>query len=152
PASGGTPRAVSRDFKYGVDEATWSKDGKAIYALCNMGVHSELFRIDVATGKAEQVTNGNTAAAGWTWSERNDRHVMTISTPSSPGEVYTLAPGNPKPVQVTRITEYVGRDFELPREEAIQWKGADGVTVEGILTYPIGYQAGKRYPLAVHTH
>ena len=27
-----------------------------------------------------------------------------------------------------------------------------GRTVEGLLFYPVGYQPGKRYPLAVQTH
>jgi dipeptidyl aminopeptidase/acylaminoacyl peptidase len=50
------------------------------------------------------------------------------------------------------VFDYVSRDFKLGKQEAIQWKGADGTTVEGILTYPVDYQAGRRYPLAVMTH
>ncbi len=34
----------------------------------------------------------------------------------------------------------------------MRWKGADGVTVEGLLFYPLDYQEGKRYPLCVQTH
>ena len=48
--------------------------------------------------------------------------------------------------------DYLARDFKLGRQEAIQWKGADGVTVEGLLTYPVDYAPGQRYPLAVITH
>jgi len=29
-----------------VDRAFWSKDGKAIYFLANLGVHEELFNLD----------------------------------------------------------------------------------------------------------
>jgi dipeptidyl aminopeptidase/acylaminoacyl peptidase len=42
--------------------------------------------------------------------------------------------------------------FRLPRQEKVEWKGADGVTVEGMLYYPLDYKAGQRYPLVVQTH
>jgi dipeptidyl aminopeptidase/acylaminoacyl peptidase len=34
----------------------------------------------------------------------------------------------------------------------VTWTSADGVNVEGILFYPTGYQAGRRYPLVVQLH
>ena len=34
----------------------------------------------------------------------------------------------------------------------ITWKGQDGVTVEGLLYYPVDYKAGQKYPLIVATH
>ena len=53
---------------------------------------------------------------------------------------------------MTGIYDYLDRDFALPRQERIEWKGADGTTVEGILTYPIDYKPGTRYPLVVQLH
>jgi len=40
----------------------------------------------------------------------------------------------------------------LPRQEKVEWKGADEAPIEGILFYPIGYEAGRRYPLVVQLH
>jgi dipeptidyl aminopeptidase/acylaminoacyl peptidase len=34
----------------------------------------------------------------------------------------------------------------------IRWKGKDGVDVEGLLTYPVNYQAGKKVPLILVIH
>ena len=152
PASGGTPRLLVPDLPYGVDEAAWSRDGKSIFMLCNMGVHSELFQVDLATRKPKQLTSGDHAAASWMISTKTDSHVMTVSTPTSPGEVFTLGPNDDKPAQVTHVGDQIARTFLLPREEKVDWKGADGVKVEGILTYPLDYQEGKRYPLVVNTH
>jgi dipeptidyl aminopeptidase/acylaminoacyl peptidase len=58
----------------------------------------------------------------------------------------------PALTRVTHVFDYLARDFKLGRQEAITWKGADGVTVEGVVTYPAGHQAGQKYPLAVMTH
>jgi Tol biopolymer transport system component len=44
PASGGAARAVVGETEpLDVDRAIWSKDGKSIYLLANLGVHEELF-------------------------------------------------------------------------------------------------------------
>ena len=32
--------------------------------------------------------------------------------------------------------------------EVVRWKSKDGLEIEGLLTYPAGYEKGKRYPLA----
>ena len=152
PAAGGEPRLLVPDFPFGVEEASWSRDGKSVLMLCNMGVHSELFQLDVATRKYKQITNGGHGAAAWTFFPALDRHALVVSTPTSPGEVFMLSTNETAPVQVTRVAEYVARTFQLPREEKVEWKGADGVKVEGILTYPLDYQEGKRVPLVVNTH
>jgi dipeptidyl aminopeptidase/acylaminoacyl peptidase len=57
-----------------------------------------------------------------------------------------------RPRRVTHVFDYLARDFRLPRQEKVSWKGADGATVEGMLYYPLDYQAGQRYALAVQTH
>jgi dipeptidyl aminopeptidase/acylaminoacyl peptidase len=152
PASGGEARLVAPDFPHEVSSATWSKDGSSIIMLCNMGVHSEFVQLNLETGEFRQWTDGEHGLRSFSYSPVHDKHVFTMSTPSSPGEIYILSYGQSTPTQVTRITEYVSLQFDLPRDKAVQWKGADGVTVEGILTYPLGYREGERYPLAVYTH
>ena len=56
------------------------------------------------------------------------------------------------PTRVTGVYDTLDRDFQLPRQEKVTWKGADGVTIEGVLFYPLDYQPGKRYPLMVQLH
>ena len=52
PAGGGAARALVPDFPYYVDRATWAPDGRSIFIVAQMGVHSEIFQIDVATRTA----------------------------------------------------------------------------------------------------
>jgi len=151
PASGGTARVlVGENEPYDVDRATWSNDGKSIYFVANLGVHEELFVVPAAGGKPRQLTNGKHNIGGV--SRSGDRFALTISDSTSAGDVWTMGAGDAAPKQITHVFEYLARDFKLGRQEAIQWKGADGTTVEGIVTYPVDYQAGRKYPLAVMTH
>ena len=44
------------------------------------------------------------------------------------------------------------RDIALGETEVITWKSTDGTPVEGMLLKPVGYQAGRKYPLLVEAH
>jgi len=151
PAAGGTPRPIVGESEpIAVDRALWSHDGKSIYFLANLGVHEEVFVVPASGGTPKQLTDGKHGMGAWTL--RNDRLAMVVSDAASGGDVWTLTIGDAAPRQVTHVFDNLTRDFKLGRQEAIQWKGADGRTVEGLLTYPVDYQAGQKYPLAVITH
>ena len=151
PAAGGNARIVVGDKEpIDVDSAVWSSDGKSIYFLANLGVHEELFVVPVAGGAPKQLTSGKHNIGAMMRSR--DRFAFTLTDSAAPGEIYTMAAADGAPTRVTRVFDYLSRDFKLGRQEAITWKGADGVTVEGMLTYPVDYQAGQKYPLAVMTH
>jgi dipeptidyl aminopeptidase/acylaminoacyl peptidase len=151
PAAGGTPRPIVGESEpIAVDRALWSHDGKSIYFLANLGVHEEVFVVPASGGTPKQLTDGKHGMGAWTL--RNDRLAMVVSDAASGGDVWTLKIGDAAPRQVTHVFDNLTRDFKLGRQDAIQWKGADGRTVEGLLTYPVDYQAGQKYPLAVITH
>ncbi len=151
PTSGGAARNLTMSLPYEVESAVWSKDGRSIYFVANMGVHSELFVMSADGGAPRQLTDGHHALYGWSYVADQDRHVFSIDEPADAGDVWTLAAGG-APEQVTHVFDHLAKDFRLPRQEKVTWKGADGVTVEGLVFYPLDYQAGQRYPLVVQTH
>jgi dipeptidyl aminopeptidase/acylaminoacyl peptidase len=152
PAAGGPARLLMPKFPYEVLRATWAADSKSIWMIVNMGVHIELFQVDVATRTPRQVTDGAHTIVPNGWNMAGGHHVFMIDEPTRIGDIWTLAPGATAPTRVTGIYDYLDRTFALPKQERIEWKGADGVRVEGILTYPIDYQPGTRYPLLVQMH
>jgi dipeptidyl aminopeptidase/acylaminoacyl peptidase len=151
PVAGGSPRLIANDVP-AVEQADWGRDSSAIFFVANLGVHSDLFQLDVASGKARQLTDGKHALAAWSYVAEADRHILTIEDAENPGDVYVAPASGSAPARVTHVYDYLARDFRLPREEAVQWKGADGMTVEGLVYYPLDYQQGQKYPLAVQTH
>jgi dipeptidyl aminopeptidase/acylaminoacyl peptidase len=156
PASGGTPRPVLTDFRYTFDSATWAPDSRSIIATVNMGVHSEFFSIDVAARRARQITDGpHYIPPGWAVARSTGTLVFQLDEPTRFGEVWTLpiaSGSSTPPTRMTKLYERVERDVALPRQERVEWKGADGTAIEGVLFYPVGYEQGKRYPLVVQMH
>jgi dipeptidyl aminopeptidase/acylaminoacyl peptidase len=66
-------------------------------------------------------------------------------------EAYASQLGNFSPVQVSRVNSDLP-DLPLGRTEVIRWKSVDGLEIEGLLTYPVGYERGKKYPLLLIIH
>ncbi|HEV3060196.1 MAG TPA: S9 family peptidase [Vicinamibacterales bacterium] len=157
PASGGTPTALFPDFPYEFDRATWAPDGRSILAVVNMGLHSEIFRVDVAARTFTQLTDGrhsipSAPAPAWNLETRAQKLVYLLDEPARFGDIWTLPLAGGAPTRVTGVYDGLEATFALPRQERFEWKGADGAAVEGVLFLPADYEAGKRYPLVVQMH
>ena len=153
PAKGGKHKLLLKKMPHGVGSTTWSKDGKSIYFTANTGVRTELFSVMVKGEKLTQLTKGDHALRNFRYYPRLDRFVFGIGEQTNAGDIFTLEnKRRASPKKVTKVYDYLNNEFRLPKQEAIQWKGADGTTVEGLLYYPLDYEKGKSYPLCVQTH
>ena len=153
PATGGRVRALMPDFPYEVQRAGWAADGKSIWMIVNTGVRMHLFQVDLASAMPRQITRGDHALVPQSWgTAAADRHIFMIDEPTRIGDIWTWAPGDAAPRRVTGVYDYLDRDHALPRQQHVEWKGADGVRIEGVLTYPLDYTPGTRYPLLVQLH
>jgi dipeptidyl aminopeptidase/acylaminoacyl peptidase len=160
PASGaGTPRPAIADFPYAVDQASWSPDGTSILAVVNMGIHEEIFQVDVAARRAKPLTDGrHFIPPTWTLVPTAGKMVFQLDEPDRFGDVWTLpipngeAAAPPMPTRVTGVYDRLTEQYAVPRQDKVTWKSNDGATIEGLLIYPVHYTAGTRYPLVVQMH
>ena len=152
-SAGGTPRRLLHDFPYWVEHATWAPDGRSILAVVNMGVHSEIVRFDL-DGHPTPLTDGRHSIppGGWMLVPRLQRMAIQFDEPTRFGDVWTIDLSGGAPSRVTGVYDSVDREFQLPRQEKVEWKGADGTSIEGLLFYPLDYEQGKRYPLVTQLH
>jgi dipeptidyl aminopeptidase/acylaminoacyl peptidase len=98
--------------------------------------------------------------ADWTASEtnfiggatvKNGNICFTLQHPSKLPELYVTNVSAYAPKNITSINEgYANKP--LAKTELIKWKSADGKEMEGLLTYPLNYQPGKKGPLLLNIH
>ena len=43
-------------------------------------------------------------------------------------------------------------NIKLGKQETINWESADGINIQGVITYPTSYRKGARYPLILQIH
>lgn len=108
-----------------------------------------LFRLDPSSGNVSRISNPETWAFDQSYSA-DGTSVAFISTVSDKlGEVAVSAGG-----ETRRLTHYANQlsDTELASKELVTWQSYDGLEIEGVLTKPVGFREGRRYPLFVRTH
>ncbi len=70
----------------------------------------------------------------------------------TPEQVYHTSLRSTARKQLSAVSE----DVEIPemgKTELISWKSAhDGIQIEGLITYPIGYKKGTKYPVILQIH
>src|SRR5262245_32753718 len=152
PANGGKPTMAVPDLPYAIEHASWAPDSKTILGTVNMGVHSEIFQIDPVAHTARPLTDGRHSIVFWSVVPSAGRMVFQFDEPDRIGDAWTLPIEGGTPTRVTGVYDSLASENALPRQEKVTWKGADGVTIEGILFYPFNYEPGKRYPLVVQLH
>jgi dipeptidyl aminopeptidase/acylaminoacyl peptidase len=151
PAEGGSARILLPDFKGEVDQARFSSDGSKVYFIGSLGVHSEIFSLDLKSLRVQQMTREVNVLQSWDFNPAAKVVAFVNSSAASPGEIFISPETEFKPARVTHLFHLDG-EYQLPRMEAVRWKSADGTEVEGVLTYPLDYQKGKRYPLVSQIH
>lgn len=133
----------------------WSKDGRTIYFNEGVRATDQVMALDVATNAVTQLTHEK-AQLRATQDEETGRILLTYSDPHTPPTLFTVAAvrdlgDRSKWLQLTDANPWV-QTLALGDEEEITWKSTDGRSVGGVLLKPVGYQAGKRYPLIVAIH
>ncbi|HEU4712817.1 MAG TPA: S9 family peptidase [Pyrinomonadaceae bacterium] len=151
PAGGGAPKIIATSYDAQPGIAGWSPDGKRIYFGEPKGTGSQLYVVDVDSNRIEEVKITPAVYTSLTLNQTGTMFGIVRQTPDTPGDVYVASVSDFNPIQISRVNA----DVKLPaigRTEVIRWKSKDGKEIEGLLTYPVGYQAGQRVPLILNIH
>jgi dipeptidyl aminopeptidase/acylaminoacyl peptidase len=76
---------------------------------------------------------------------------LPMESTDEPPEAYVMAVSAKTPVRVSDANVDMAK-LPLGKTEAIHWKSKDGLDIEGLLTYPVNYEKGKKYPLILNIH
>ncbi|MCG8606574.1 hypothetical protein MJD09_16525, partial [bacterium] len=151
-ADGGRPRKLAdspdRNTRGGI---TWSIDGKLLYINEAVGTSRHVVGVPVDGSPARLLTKGDGAFGTVSYS-RNGKHMaFSFQNLDTPIDVYTASPKDFKMKQLTDIHQDVPKP-PMAKTELISWKSKDGLEIEGLLTYPVDYQKGRKYPLILNVH
>ena len=152
PADGGEGRDLPHSFDDAQDLAGWSADGQTLYFSEAQG------RVRLPL-RAERAHRGNRRRSPMPGKLSTNVAVNATGTwlgyvrqaPTEPTEAY-VSPISPfKPVRVSNVNANLPK-HPYGETRVITWEGDKGETIEGLLTLPVGYQAGRRYPLLLIVH
>jgi dipeptidyl aminopeptidase/acylaminoacyl peptidase len=150
-ANGGQPKTLVGSFDAQPGVAGWSSDSKRIYFAEPKGTGTQIYVLDVAANRIDEIKTTPAVIGGLNLNRTGTTFGFVRQTSDTPGDVYIASVSDFNPVQLTTVNA----DFKMPavgRTEVITWKSKDGKQIEGLLTYPVGYQAGQKVPLILNIH
>jgi dipeptidyl aminopeptidase/acylaminoacyl peptidase len=152
---GGPFRKLGAGFDGAVTIAFWSRDASTIYFNEGIKATDQILALDVAANTVRQIT-AEKASLRATEDDDTGRLFITRSDPRTPPTLFTVnsAADIATSAAWIRLTDAnpFASSLALGEEEEITWKGKDGTPVGGVLVKPVGYQAGRKYPLIVAIH
>jgi len=149
--SGGPPKNAAGTFDAQPAVAGWSSDSKHIYFSEAKGTGTQIYSLDVAANRIDEIKTTPAVLSAISLNSSGTTFAFVRQTPNTPADAYVASVADFNPVQVTRVNE----GLQIPalgRTEVITWKSKDGKDIEGLLTYPVGYQNGQRVPLILNVH
>ena len=142
---------------YEVSQPQRTRDGRYLYYTANAehpGKY-DVWRVDLATAKAEQLTR---LGGGFTRAELSpteDRIAFLHSSIARPDELYVQAarPGaEAKQVTETRTPLFLAQDWNLPEIVPIPSTHNAGAPIYARVFTPRGFDPARKYPAAVFIH
>lgn len=151
PANGGQPKVLLGTFDGQPDIIGWSADGKKIYFAEVKGTGTQLYAVDVAANRIDTIKHDVAVFSAMNMNHSSTMLSFVRQTSDTMPDVFVSSVNDFTPVQIS----HANADLKLPaigRTEVVRWKAKDGKDIEGLLTYPVGYQAGQRVPLILNVH
>ncbi len=145
----GKAREIAPGWDRSADGITLSADGKAIYTQAyDLGTHP-LFKVDIASGEASKVLSGGTIGA---FDLRGDTLAYTRDNLKSPAQAFVARADGSAERQVTQANADVLPGLAFGDYEQFSFKGWNDETVHGYVVKPVGYEEGRKYPVAFLIH
>ncbi len=139
---------VTRELDRSPWQIRWMPDSASVLVLAHDGTREGMW-IVADDAKPRRLDIGDLSASGASVS-RDGTIAFIASGPREPTELYVLDRSGGTPRALTDDNAFFG-SLDLGAVARIDWT-SDGFAENGVLTYPPGFVAGKKYPLVLQIH
>ena len=142
------PKLLTADLDRGVSGAQFSADGSSLLFTVADDRTVYLARVAVRGGAVERVSSGAGVLSQPTYAK--GRIVLTSSTSARPAELYAVEGSSLR--KLTSHNDAWLATVQVQPAEDLSFKSKDGTEIHALLTKPIGYVSGQRYPTLLRLH
>jgi dipeptidyl aminopeptidase/acylaminoacyl peptidase len=153
PASGGVPSVLAAN---GLDlipgGLEWADDSKSLFFESGVKGELQIFRVDLAQKSVAQITTGARGVRNAEFNGRTNTMVYMANDFKHLDDLYASDLAGKKERKLTNLNEALWKQLQFADVERFTYKSADDWDVDGFMVKPIGWQAGKKYPMILSIH
>ena len=139
-----------------IGNPVFTPDGKYIYFAGGYGTARWPRRLDMASGKMDELASTKGLIGVSSWSKDRTKYLYSYQDFNTPADLYvgTVGKTADRQVQVTDANPWVRDSIAMGKVEVVQWKSVKDFTIEGLVHTPAGYDpaAKKPIPLILNIH
>lgn len=152
PAAGGTAEDRTPDLNATAVQLAGDAQGR-VWVSVNRGVRSEVdeFRegaLNTAYRWPDGIVLGTPVESEYAGAGR--QMAFSVADPAHASNV--AVPDGEHLRRVTQESDEQLAGIELGPVQVVDWKNKEGIALQGIVTFPAGYEQGKKYPFLVLPH
>jgi dipeptidyl aminopeptidase/acylaminoacyl peptidase len=154
PASGGKPRKLSGTPNKSVDIIGWTRAGDELLVTDTDKFSRHIYALPASGDPVRQISQGQGLYGGYqlaSISHKLDILAFTYSNLKKPNELFTSPLDDFSRQRITSINQDAPKP-KMGKTELITWDGHGNRKIEGLLTYPVGYEEGQQVPLILDVH
>lgn len=131
----------------------WENDSTLLFLIGDRGAGA-LYRVSASPGNAQPrptLVWGEDLRNLVSFDHAAGAFVFLIGAPDATEDLYSFIEDDGSLSRLTDANPWLS-EISVGKTERITFKGAKGWDIDGFLTYPVGYQAKTKYPLALIIH
>lgn len=148
PAAGGEPRVLTEKLDRAVSSPAFSEDGKSVTVLVTDDRSEYLASVALSDGAVQRLID--TTGTAIVRNQAAGHSAVVWTTDVTPGEVFAFEDG--KLGKLTSHNDALIAQLKFGETRDLQAKTKDGADVHALLTLPVGYQSGQKYPMLLRIH
>ena len=150
PAAGGEARRLDTPNR-SASVLGWSGDSSELLLLESLGTRRHVLAVPVDGGETRFISYGDGVVGSVALTDDASRMAFTYQTTEEPWDVFVSPTNGYAPTRVTDLHADVPRP-EMGPTRLVSWTSTEGFEIEGLLTYPVGYEEGERVPMILNVH
>jgi dipeptidyl aminopeptidase/acylaminoacyl peptidase len=152
PASGGAPSQLAvKDLDLIPGELHWATPGELLFSAGEKA-ETHIYRANLAAHTFSRVTSGPRSVHGFDLNAKAGVMVYLSNDFEHLDDLYVAKIDGSSERQLTHLNADLWKQLELQPVERVPYKSTDGWPVDGFFVKPLGWQAGKKYPMVLVIH
>ena len=148
----GVPRNLTGDWEFMPGRPSWSAAGDAVRFVAGVGGNRHVYAVTTSGDLIRQVTSGDRQVGSVSVTSDGLIMAYTVTDAITPAEVFVNRGDGSLQQRLTSFNDAWLSEVSLQRAERLTWTVTDGTEIEGWLIKPVGYEAGRSYPLVLKIH
>lgn len=143
---------ISGRFEGNIGRYFWADEGESILFGGLQKTDRNLYRLDMASGEVDQLTNREGTLEVLDFDKKRSRLLFSFDDYRTPEDLYVAALQDFEESRLTELNPWVSDSLKLADAEMVRWNSSDGMEIEGIRYQPQDVESDQSSPFLLHIH